>query len=200
MPTQTLVEQWVGECHKFNFKNIYKVYSRNRKWKDEIETLHIKETFNYSDSKESFIIISTYASFVRANVFKTLNGFSVNQTLFIADEAHNMGAGRILDRLDAIKYLRRIGLSATPNRQYDDVANSRLANFFGSEKGYTFEYSMRDAIDNGFLCRYYYYPHVVYLDYEEMAEYIKISLQLANTLTMTACLFLKVMISLWLYC
>lgn len=91
-----------------------------------------------------------------------------------------MGAGRILDRLDAIKYLRRIGLSATPNRQYDDVANNRLANFFGSEKGYTFEYSMRDAIDNGFLCRYYYYPHVVYLDDEEMAEYIKISLQLAK--------------------
>lgn len=47
---------------------------------------------------------------------------------------------------------------------------------------------MRDAIDNGFLCRYYYYPHVVYLDDDEMAEYIKISLQLANTLTMTACL------------
>lgn len=180
VPTKTLVEQWVDECHKFNFKNIYKVYSRNRKWKDEIEALHIKETFNYSDSKESFIIISTYASFARANVFKTLNGFSVNQTLLIADEAHNMGAGRILDRLDAIKYLRRIGLSATPNRQYDDVANSRLANFFGSENGYTFEYSMRDAIDNGFLCRYYYYPHVVYLDDEEMSEYIKISLQLAK--------------------
>ena len=39
---------------------------------------------------------------------------------------------------------------------------------------------MREAIDNGFLCRYYYYPHVVYLDDEEMAEYIRISLQLAK--------------------
>lgn len=180
VPTKTLVEQWVEECRKFNFKNIYKVYSRNRRWKDEIEALHMKEAFNYSDGDDSFIIISTYASFARANVFNTLNGFSMSQTLLIADEAHNMGAGRILDRLDGIKYLRRIGLSATPNRQYDDAANNRLADFFGSEKGFTFEYSMREAIDNGFLCRYYYYPHVVYLDDEEMAEYIKISLQLAK--------------------
>ena len=105
VPTKTLVEQWVEECRKFNFKNTYKVYSRNRKWKDEIEALHLKETFNYSDSDDSFIIISTYASFARANVFNTLNGFSMSQTLLIADEAHNMGAGRILDRLDGIKYL-----------------------------------------------------------------------------------------------
>lgn len=180
VPTQTLVEQWVDECRKFNFKNIYKVYSRNRKWQDEIEALHLKEEFNYSHNNDSFIIISTYASFARANIFKSLNGFSKSQTMLIADEAHNMGAGRILDRLDGIKYLRRVGLSATPNRQYDDVANSRLAEFFGSANGYTFEYSMREAIDNEFLCRYYYYPHVVYLNYEEMAEYIKISLQLAK--------------------
>ena len=180
VPTQTLVEQWVDECRKFNFKKIYKVYSRNRRWKDEIEALHLKEDFNYSCNNDSFIIISTYASFARANVFKSLAGFSRTQTLLIADEAHNMGAGRILDRLDGIKYVRRIGLSATPNRQYDDVANRRLSEFFGSVNGYTFEYSMREAIDNGFLCRYYYYPHVVYLDDDEMAEYIKISLQLAK--------------------
>lgn len=180
VPTQTLVEQWEKECRKFNFKNIYKVYSRNKMWKNEIETLHLKEEFNYSGNNFSFVIVSTYASFARTNVFKSLNGFSASQTLLIADEAHNMGAGRILDRLDGIKYIRRIGLSATPNRQYDDVANRRLAEFFGCAKSPTFEFSMREAIDQGFLCRYYYYPHVIYLNDEEMAEYIKISLQLAK--------------------
>lgn len=180
VPTQTLVEQWVDECRKFNFKNVYKVYSRNNKWRNEIETLHLKEDIGIYSKGVSFIIISTYASFARENVFKALNSFSVNQTLLIADEAHNMGAGRILDRLGGIKYIRRIGLSATPNRQYDDVANKALMNFFGSTDGYTFEYSMREAIDNGFLCRYYYYPHIVYLDDEELAEYVKISSQLAK--------------------
>lgn len=180
VPTQTLVEQWVDECRKFNFKNVYKVYSRNKKWRNEIETLHLKEDIGIYNNGVSFIIISTYASFARENVFKALNSFSVNQTLLIADEAHNMGAGRILDRLGGIKYIRRIGLSATPNRQYDDVANKALMNFFGSTDGYTFEYSMCEAIDNDFLCRYYYYPHIVYLDDEELAEYVKISSQLAK--------------------
>ena len=39
---------------------------------------------------------------------------------------------------------------------------------------------MKEAIDNGFLCRYRYFPHVVRLNEDEMAEYKKISLQLAK--------------------
>ncbi len=39
---------------------------------------------------------------------------------------------------------------------------------------------MREAIDNGVLCRYLYFPHVVRLTEEEMTEYKKISLQLSK--------------------
>lgn len=180
VPTQTLVEQWTEECYKFNFRKIYKVYSKNSRWKSEIEMLLLREDFNSSNINSSFIIISTYASFVRDEVFYMLNAFTKNQTLLISDETHNMGAKRILDKIDGIKYIRRIGLSATPDRQYDDTANEKLKDFFGCQNGYTFEYSMREAIDNNVLCRYYYYPHVVSLDFDEMAEYVKISLQLAK--------------------
>lgn len=102
------------------------------------------------------------------------------QMLLIADEAHNIGAPNIISKLDRIKILRRIGLSATPERQFDDIGNKMVMHFFGCKDKYTFEYSMKDAIDNGFLCRYKYYPHIVRLDEEEMAEYEKISLQLAK--------------------
>lgn len=180
VPTQTLVEQWVQECKKFDFRNIISAYSKNSKWKDEIDLLHLREDFNPTNKADSFIIISTYASFVRNNVFESLNTFSKKQTLFIADEAHNMGAKRVLDRIDSIKYLRRIGLSATPNRQFDEIGNNKIKEFFGSTDGYTFEYSMREAIDNDFLCRYYYYPHVVNLNDTEMTEYIKVSKQLCK--------------------
>ena len=100
--------------------------------------------------------------------------------LLIADEAHNMGSGRILDKLDGIPFLRRIGLSATPERQFDDAGTARLYEFFGASDKFTFEYTMQEAIDNGFLCRYYYYPHIVRLTDAEMAEYMKISLKLAK--------------------
>lgn len=151
----------------------------------------MKEDFNRSSKEASFIIISTYASFVRDNVFSALNSFSKNRTLLIADEVHNMGSRRVLDRIDSIKYLRRIGLSATPSRQFDDLGNRKINEFFCSSEGFTFEYSMREAIDNDFLCRYYYYPHIVRLNGEEMFEYIRISRQLSKLYNYDKELFMK---------
>lgn len=188
VPTLTLVDQWEDECKKFHFEHIYKVCSKNANWRNEIDLLLMKESFNPKNKPLSYIIISTYASFARDNVFPYLNSLP-KRTLLIADEAHNMGSGRILSRLDNIKFQRRIGLSATPNRQFDETGNLKLNKFFGIEQHYTFEYSMRDAIEHGFLCRYYYYPHLVYLNDEEMIEYMAISKQLAKFYNTDKCSF-----------
>lgn len=184
VPTITLVEQWEDECKRFNFSNIIKVSSKNQGWKSEIDDIKLKENFAQSNElPPSFIIIATYASFSRDSAFKYLMSLSKKtqrQMLLIADEAHNIGAPNIMSKLDDIKILRRIGLSATPERQFDDKGNKAIMQFFGCDDQYTFEYSMKDAIDNGFLCRYKYFPHVVRLNAEEMAEYRKISLQLVK--------------------
>ena len=174
VPTITLVEQWEIECKKFNFSNIIKVCSKYNNWKSSVANLRLLEMTN-TDNKLSYIIISTYASFVRSNVFMDLNQFPKNKLLLIADEAHNMGGGLMAQRLSDIKYLRRIGLSATPERQFDDTGNRKLMDFFGCADSYTFEYSMAEAIQNGALCRYYYYPHIVRLTENEMAEYVELS-------------------------
>lgn len=174
VPTITLVEQWEIECKKFNFSNIIKVCSKYNNWKSSVANLRLLEMTN-TDNKLSYIIISTYASFVHSNVFMDLNQFPKNKLLLIADEAHNMGGGLMAQRLSDIKYLRRIGLSATPERQFDDTGNRKLMDFFGCADSYTFEYSMAEAIQNGALCRYYYYPHIVRLTENEMAEYVELS-------------------------
>lgn len=179
VPTLTLVDQWVEECKKFNFSHIYRVCSKNPNWRNEVDEILLHEEINQNKDAVSYIIISTYASFTRDNVFAALKELP-SKTLLIADEAHNMGSRRILDRIGAIKFKRRIGLSATPERQFDDAGNQRLNEFFGIEYKYTFEYSMKDAIDNKFLCRYYYYPHLVYLNDSEMVEYLKVSKQLSK--------------------
>ena len=184
VPTITLVEQWEDECKRFNFGHIIKVSSKNNGWRSEIDDIKLKENISQSDDKpSSFIIIATYASFSRESAFKHLMSLSKKtqrRMLLIADEAHNIGAPNIISKLDRVKILRRIGLSATPERQFDDKGNKAVMQFFGCENQYTFEYSMKDAIDNGFLCRYRYFPHVGRLNEEEMAEYKKISLQLAK--------------------
>jgi len=174
VPTITLVEQWEIECRKFNFSTIIKVCSKYNNWKSDVAHLRLLEMTN-SDNKLSYIIISTYASFVRSDAFMELNQFPKNKLLLIADEAHNMGGSLMANRLKDIKYLRRIGLSATPERQFDDAGNHKLLNFFGCENGYTFEYTMAEAIEKGALCRYYYYPHIVKLTDDEMIEYVELT-------------------------
>lgn len=183
VPTITLVDQWEEECKKFNFRHITKVSSKNPRWKEELDSIKTLESIKINDEEPSFIIIATYASFARENIFRELIDFSrttTRQILLIADEAHNMGAGRILDRLSAVKFARRIGLSATPERQFDDSGNKAIMNFFGCDNSYTFEFGMQEAIDKGYLCRYNYFPHIVHLNDSEMAEYMRISLQLAK--------------------
>ena len=179
VPTITLVEQWELECKKFNFSNIIKVCSKYSNWKSAVANLRLLEMTN-ANKELSYIIISTYASFVRSNVFIELNQFPKNKLLFIADEAHNMGGGLMVNRLPEIKYSRRIGLSATPERQFDESGNRKLMDFFGCGDSYTFEYSMAEAIENGALCRYYYYPHVVKLTNNEMDEYVEVSKKIAK--------------------
>jgi superfamily II DNA or RNA helicase len=174
VPTIALVEQWEVECKKFNFNNIIKVCSKYNKWESNISPIVLSEFAN-PGNKLSYIIISTYASFVRSNVFTKLNQFPKDKLLLIADEAHNMGSGLMAGRMSDIKYLRRIGLSATPERQFDDEGNRKLMDFFGCGESYTFEYSMAEAIQNGALCRYYYYPHIVRLTENEMVEYVELS-------------------------
>lgn len=181
VPTITLVNQWEDECRKFGFTNIIKVCSKNINWKNEVDAIKLNEQLN---ELHSFIIISTYASFGRDIVFQQLTSFSPKTTkrlLLIADEAHNIGSKRIMNKISGVKFLRRIGLSATPDRQFDDTGNFAIRTFFGCKPdSYTFEFTMREAIDKGYLCRYNYFPHVVRLTGSEMKEYMKISLQLAK--------------------
>ena len=52
-----------------------------------------------------------------------------------------------------------------------------LNDFFScSDEEYTFEYNMKTAIDNGILCKYYYYPIIVNLEVDEQENYLKISI------------------------
>ena len=181
VPTVTLVEQWEKECRKFDFQHVVKVCSKNKDWKGEIDRLTMKENFNPTNSPINYVVISTYASFARDNVFHDLMSLS-KKCLLIADEAHNMGSKRILDRIDSVdeRFKQRIGLSATPERQFDEKGNKELRRFFKSENEYTFVFSMEEAIKNKFLCEYYYFPHVVRLCDDEMYDYMDISQKLGK--------------------
>lgn len=179
VPTITLVEQWTDECKGFNFRNIIAVSSKNSNWSNEVESLILAERIEKENKRVNYIVICTYASFVKRKVFETLSELSHSRVLLIADEAHNMGSESMLKIIDSIPYKRRLGLSATPDRQFDEGGNKAIRAFFHAEERFTFEYTMEQAIGKA-LCTYEYYPHVVRLTPEEMIEYKRISDQLAK--------------------
>ena len=174
VPTLELVEQWKKECEKFNYSNLITVSSKE-KWKDKLSFYNTLSRIN----DPSFIVIATYASFVKEkfqNFFKDLP----KQTIFIADEVHNIGAPNISKLLPKIHLEKRIGLSATPNRIYDETGNVSIDSFFDDKDPYTYSFSMKKAIEEEYLCKYYYYPHVVSLTECEFEKYREISKKLAQ--------------------
>jgi superfamily II DNA or RNA helicase len=171
VPTISLVHQWVNECKKFNFQeNLVMVYSLNN-WQAELSRL---TTIKLLKKEFSYIIIATYSSFLTKKFQDQLMTLS-EDTLLIADECHNMGSSSIMKRLKTFHLKNRIGLSATPERQFQEEVNSKIRNFFGeeNENNYTFSYTMFDAIkkEPRALCQYRYYPKIVRLTDSEFKKY-----------------------------
>lgn len=172
VPTTALVEQWKKECAKFNFKNIITVSSKEN-WDKNL-------AFFNTASKlidTSYIVIVTYASLPRPK-FQSYFTQLPKDTILIADETHNLGSQGLLRLLPSIHLEKRIGLSATPHRKFDEAGNQAIQEFFNDEPPYIVSYSMEEALKIGWLCNYTYYPHIVKLTDQEMEKYKELSLQL----------------------
>ena len=97
-------------------------------------------------------------------------------TVYVVDEAHNMGAGYYRRYLpENIGY--RLALSATIDRYKDEAGTAALSDYFGVR---CITYSLKEAIRSGMLTRYYYYPVLTYLDRDELDDYLAITAQIAQ--------------------
>lgn len=172
VPTTSLVEQWKKECSKFNFKNIIMVSSKEN-WDNNLAFFNTAAKL----INTSYIVIVTYASLPRPN-FQSYFTQLPKDTILIADETHNLGSQGLLKLLPNIHLKKRIGLSATPLRKFDEVGNQAIREFFNDEPPYIVSYSMEEALNIGWLCKYTYHPHIVRLTDLEMEKYRTLSLQL----------------------
>jgi superfamily II DNA or RNA helicase len=175
-PYQHLVEQWVEDIVRFGIRPIigYSASSQ-KKWRKNLE--QAVRSFNLHVS-DTFCFVTTNASFVTKKVQEQIS-FLNKDTLFIVDEAHNMGAANYRRCLpEDIEY--RLALSATIDRHNDDTGTAALTTYFGEK---CIEYSLKDAIENHMLTRYFYYPVLTYLDDDELEEYLTLTHQLATAIS-----------------
>lgn len=175
VPTKALVKQWEEEVKAFNFENIISTHS-NKEWKNSLQRY---VTRSILDRNKNIILITTYSTFNRdgvQNFIKSVKG--IESFIYVADEAHNIGSPKTLKNLP-LGINNRIGLSATPDRIYDEIGSKMLYNFFNSHPPkYTFRYTMKEAIDAGVLCKYDYFPIFIDLTSIEMREYNEITREL----------------------
>jgi superfamily II DNA or RNA helicase len=174
VPTIALVEQWIDEIAQFDFKNVITVFSENLLWRQQISKLEDKVN---RGKNANFVIISTYQSFTNKDFQQVLPHLPENMIL-IADEAHNIGSELVRSVFRTLHIKRRIALSATPNRIYDEEGTTELESFFNDKPPYVYNFSMKKAIEEGRLMEYCYYPKIAYLNDEEMQEYAQITEQL----------------------
>lgn len=170
VPYIALVEQWEKDVKEFA-NDIVKVNSTEKNWEKKMhETI---EGLKYGVIDVG-VVITTIGS-LQTKRMQDMLLFEGIKTVLIADECHNYGTDNALESIPKADY--RIGLSATPERHFDDEGTEKLKEFFG---GIVYEFSLERAIEEGFLVPYYYKPITVRLTEDEQEKYNEISAKITK--------------------
>ncbi|MDR0912801.1 MAG: DEAD/DEAH box helicase family protein [Methanobrevibacter sp.] len=180
-PQQHLIDQWKKDVKKFYDGKILVASSQNYKWKKEIKSLI--NNF-YLKIEKNLVIITTHKTLASNSFIENIRKFK-NKMLLIVDEVHGIGSEKQLDALHE-KYNYRLGLSATPERWFDDEGTQAIMDYFGEV---VFQFDISDALntinpDTGdyYLTPYVYTPIICNLNSDESEEYSKLSVKIANFL------------------
>ena len=166
-PYRHLVSQWSRECHKFNLNPIIAM-TRVDHWQKELSN----QLYNLPTTSQSFLTIITTNSTLISEGFQSQLKYFPTKTLIVGDEAHNLGSSRLESSLPRNIGLR-LALSATPERQYDELGTTALLKYFGDI--IQPEFTLSDAIKQGALVHYLYYPVFVELTALEASNYANIT-------------------------
>ncbi len=181
-PQNTLSRQWKTDVASLGIKVDYDgiVDGSEGKWKKNLELCLL----GLDDGRYKNAIIYTTHSTASSNDFIRIIRENQNNTsiLFICDEVHAIGSEHQQQALlDIYKY--RVGLSATPERMFDDKGTQVIKEYFG---GKTFEFTIKDALGTinpltgkPFLNPFYYHPVFVDLTDDERKKYSKLSREIA---------------------
>ncbi len=175
-PTKNLVSQWYKEFKKWDFEVITTLKGK-KDWRANLTKIINNHNFKIKTNNDVTIIITTYATFSKKE-FTDIVKKNSRQSVLIADEVHTAGAANTQNSL-LEEYQFRLGLSATPQRYFDEEGSQFLADYFKPivncnnchKESTVFKMDIKDAIENKILVPYYYYPYYVDLTADELEEY-----------------------------
>ena len=174
-PFRHLVSQWGRECEKFNLQPILACESVT-KWQGKFS----HQLARINTNQQPFLTVITTNETLVSQSFQSQLKYLPDRTLIIGDEAHNLGARKRESCLPRNVGLR-LALSATPERHYDEIGTQSILDYFGDILQP--EFTLKDAIEQGALVHYLYYPILVELTESESDKYLQLTRAITRKLT-----------------
>lgn len=146
-PGIELVEQWEQDVNLFFPKvHVIKCSSINPVWQTLLLALI------QAKIPSQTVVISTYDSAIKPFSMDKWKSIKPSEFALICDEVHNMGALTV-QQLMELRPQYRIGLSATPERNFDELGSEKILDFYDHNR---YEFSIRDAQRAKYLVEYEY--------------------------------------------
>lgn len=155
-----LLQQWYQEL-LLNFQEI-KIFRFFSKYKEYSRFIFNKDNCILVMSREAGHIATCLADLEKNEGIDN----ATQKTLLLFDEIHGLGSPMLRKNLSGKiqKYRYRLGLSATPERDYDETGND----FIREEVGEViYRFGLKEAIEKGVLCSFSYVPLFYHLTEEE---------------------------------
>ena len=162
-PYMPLINQWYEETKVFSLEAAAIGLEGSRKAKINELSRQIR-SLRLGNKHISCIIVSH--DFLCDEEFQSMLGKEKFAKLIIADEVHNLGRKQFISTPPNL-FGYRLGLSATPVRQFDETGTQFLQEFFGDV---VFRFGLEDAI-GVCLTPYNYYVHPVIMTEDELSEW-----------------------------
>jgi len=171
-PFRPLVEQWSAEVANFGVRPLR--LPERALDRDAILDEAVRRLDRGVSSVEVAVITHDYL--VSDSLYRCLETLPKTlSTLLIADEVHNLGRERFVNRPPE-QFRWRLGLSATPVLQYNEAGTRAIAKFFGDT---VFEFGLAEAI-GVCLVPYNYYLHPVNLALDELEQWEELTERLGR--------------------
>lgn len=162
-PFVNLMHQWAQELEKWDIDSIKT--AGNTLWRQRVQDNIILVE---SRKRKMQVFITSYDTYTNPDFIRIVSDCRL-PIMIIADEVHHSGSPEYSKGL-VQSYKYRLGLTATLERYFDPMGTRAVENYF---KKTVFEISLEQAIREGFLVSYYYYPIYVDLTKEEYKRYKK---------------------------
>lgn len=180
-PQPTLTDQWISDADKLELGIEYTLNLHISKWATQLK----KQVFMLSTGQIKHLVVFTTHDICSSKKFiEILNATKPKVKKFlIGDEVHEMGASEMRKGLLEC-YNYRLGLSATPERWFDDEGTELIHTYFGGD---VYEFPISRALrevnprtNRTFLVNYYYRPRFVHLTDDELERYTDLTRKISK--------------------